>query len=526
MGTVITQAQPLCIAEAKATLGGVEEILTATRARIAEEEAAYAQPFTDVDLMEAVKSNELGDARLFIRLNAGKLSYDHASRQWYEFSGHFWKLDETDNTLARLDEIVDLYAGLARRIYSQIVQATKTGDKESAQTLKEFESMIRKKIGLLQRRRHRENVLVLGAAGASSLGITGREWDSNPYLLPFLNGVLDLKTRTFRPGRPDDFVKTVCPIEWKGFDVPAPRWEKFLLEILNGDIETIAYLKRLLGYEIAGLSVEHILPIFWGPEGRNGKGTLLEILGHVLGPIAGPIPGELMLEQKNPRSSAAPSPDLMALRGKRLTWVSETDEGRALSAGRVKWLCGGDTITARPPFGKRQVVFPPTHTLMLLTNFRPRVNPGDAALWDRLHLVEFKISFVDAPARPNQRPRDKYLSIKLKQEASGIIAWLVAGNFEWQEKGLAPPFQILGSTKEYRKSEDSVAQFIEQCCVVGDGKIARAKELADAYVDFCEDGGLKAIGKKKFFEKLHGNFLKDRDNKGIYYNGLGLKTIA
>jgi hypothetical protein len=38
-----------------------------------------------------------------------------------------------------------------------------------------------KKIALLRRRAHRINVLALAAAGVGSLGISGREWDSQPY---------------------------------------------------------------------------------------------------------------------------------------------------------------------------------------------------------------------------------------------------------------------------------------------------------------------------------------------------------
>lgn len=517
---MLTQPEKLC--NSPVDFSGIQRL---ARAKMEEEKSVFAQPFTDAELLEAVRSNEIGDARIFIHLNTGKLCFDHAAGQWYEYSGHFWKLDELDNALARLDEVVDLYAGLAQKIYFQVVEATKAGSKEAAQELEETERQMRKKIGMLQRRRHRENVLVLAAAGASSLGITGSEWDINPYLLPFPNGIVDLKTRTFRPGRPVDYIKSVCPVEWQGFDTPAPRWEKFLSEILDGDNEVISYLKRLLGYGIAGLTVEHILPIFWGPAGRNGKGTLLEILGHVLGPLAGPVPGELMLEQRNPRSSAAPSPDLMALRGKRLTWASETDEGRTLNAGRVKWLCGGDTITARPPFGKRQVDFRPTHTLMLLTNFRPIVNPGDPALWDRLHLIEFSISFVDDPAGPGQQTRDKGLAAKLKEEASGIAAWLVEGFAEWQDKGLAPPPQVVNATRQYRHSEDLIQQFFDECCTIGKEVFCRGGEIFEAYQTWCEERGVKSR-RKKFYEKLTSDFDSFKSESGKIYKGIGLMVLT
>jgi putative DNA primase/helicase len=385
--------------------------------------------------------------------------------------------------------------------------------------------MIRKKIGLLQRRRHRENVLVLAAAGASSLGITGREWDCNAYLLPFLNGVLDLSTLTFRPGRPDDFIKTVCPIDWLGFNTPAPKWDRFISDIMAGDVEKIQYLKRLLGSALLGEVLDHIIPILYGENGRNGKTVLLEILGIVLGPLAGPIQAELLLAQKYPRSSAAPSPDVMALRGKRLVWASEIDEGRKINAGKIKWLTGADTLIGRSPFARREVTFKPSHTLLMITNFRPVVNPEDGALWERIHLIEFRVRFLDNPNGENQRLRNPNIANELKEEAAGIMAWLVAGYIERREKGLAPPASVLTATEEYKQAEDSIKQFINECCLVGDSSLARASKLYESYVAFCEEGGLKPKGKKKFFLILQDEFTKDRDENGIYYIGLGLKDL-
>ena len=124
----------------------------------------------------------------------------------------------------------------------------------------------------------------------------------------------------------------------------------------------------------------------------------------MFGPLAGPVPAEMLLEQRYPRSSAAPCPDIMALRGKRL--VGHPRRTRDKVSMLAKWLLpGGDTLTGRYPFGRREVKFEPTHNLLMLTNFRPQVDPEDNALWERIHLVEFKISFVDRPTGHNQHPR-------------------------------------------------------------------------------------------------------------------------
>lgn len=211
----------------------------------------------------------------------------------------------------------------------------------------------------------------------------------------------------------------------------------------------------------------------------------------------------------------------MALRGKRLVWASETDEGRKLNAGRVKWLVGGDTLVGRSPFGKREVTFQPTHTLMMLTNFRPRVEPSDNALWERIHLVEFKISFVDRPVGPNQRVRDKNLLTVLKEEASGIMAWLVAGFYEWQDKGLMPPPQIISATGAYRKAEDLIEQFFDECCVIKEGAFCRGGKIFEAYQGWCDERGVKSR-RKKFYEKLTNQFDSEKTEYGKIYMGIGL----
>jgi putative DNA primase/helicase len=499
----------------------VDNIRHAAAAVIADEQTKFATPFTDDELLELVRSGESGDAKVFILLNIERFCFDHAAGQWFRFTGHYWQADELNDVLAECDQLVDLYMDLLKKWVWRKMAAIKSGDKEAVKGAQKIEEAITKKIGHLRRRRHREDVLILAVAGQKSLGISGREWDRDPYLLPFKNGILDLRTQQFRPGRTDDYIQTVCPIDWRGFDAPATRWNKFLLEIFDGDVERVAYLRRLLGYGIAGLTVEHRLPILWGPEGRNGKGTLLEVLGSVLGPLASPVQGELLLEQWRPRSSAAPSPDIMALRGKRLVWASETDEGRKLNAGRVKWLVGGDTLVGRSPFGKREVTFQPTHTLLMLTNFRPQVDPTDAALWERIHLIEFNISFVDKPTGDNQKPRDKHLSVKLKEEAAGIVAWLVQGYCEWQDMGLLPPPQVTSATQKYRKAEDLIGQFFDECCVIKADAFCRGGKIFETYQGWCDERGVKSR-RKKFYEKLTNQFISEKTESGKIYMGIGL----
>ena len=66
-----------------------------------------------------------------------------------------------------------------------------------------------------------------------------------------------------------------------------------------------------------------------------------------------------------------------------------------------------------------KLTFRPSHKLLILTNHRPQADASDYALWARLLLIPFKITFVDEPAAQNERKADTDLSAKLKAEASG-----------------------------------------------------------------------------------------------------------
>ena len=79
------------------------------------------------------------------------------------------------------------------------------------------------------------------------------------------------------------------------------------------------------------------------------KEHLWRFLNCVLGDLQGPIQAEMLLSQARSRSSGGPSPDIMALRGRRIAWASETDEGRKMDIGKMKWLVGGDYPCGKKP---------------------------------------------------------------------------------------------------------------------------------------------------------------------------------
>jgi putative DNA primase/helicase len=232
----------------------------------------------------------------------------------------------------------------------------------------------------------------------------------------------------------------------------------------------------------------------------------------------------MLLDQGRLARSGGPTSDIMALRGKRLVWGSETDEGRKLNIGKLKWLTGGDTLTGRPPYGRHQISFKATHKLILLTNHRPHAPANDYALWARIHLIPFTQSFVENPTLDNEHEVDPDLPSRLREEAPGILAWLVRGTLMWREEGLNPPDIVRAATETYRSEEDYMGQFLEERCNIGPECSVRAGVLYSAYSDWTETNGVDRLSKFKFANRLLEQFERNTDGRHRYYIGINLRS--
>jgi putative DNA primase/helicase len=486
---------------------------------------------TSEEILICLYNNEDGDKDLFIRLQTAHFLYDHAEKDWYVWNGNYWKLDEVGEVIESTNCLSDTYYLEAENQASLRIVAEKEGRDEKAKQHKSNHEKLIKRASGIQSRKRKENVIYLSAQGLNSLALSGDKWDRDPWLLPVSNGVIDLRDGRFRPGKQSDYIKTVAPVEWKGIDAPAPVWEKFLDDIIvtdefKPDPETVNYLHRLLGYSITGLTAEHVFVILWGDRGRNGKGTLLQILLYVLGALAAKILSETLLQSKQTNSPGAASPHLMAFRGKRICFASETDQNRRLNVALIKELAGGDTISGRNLYAKHQVNFEPTHTLFLMTNNRPVISAKSVdPIWDRIILIPFHLKYVDEGSVKEkfERPKDIYLPQKLKAEAPGILAWLVRGCLAWQKEGLKTSARVAKATAAYKKDEDVIGQFIEDRCETGLGFRVKPGEIYNDYCDWCDEQKIKSVSSQTLFGKdLKTRYETEGEGRKKFYLGIRL----
>src|SRR4030043_243643 len=465
--------------------------------------------------LDCLNANELGDGILFAGLNKNKYLYNATPKAWLCWSGHHWEKDELNTVSASVETNNKIYANEAKQLTDKIINST-----EDQAFLKSLQKKLYTRISHLRGDRRRQNCLRFACSNpVNSLAVTMEQFDKNPWIIACKNAVIELRTGNARPGRSDDYVLKASPVEWKGISEPAPIWELFLNDIFEGNQSLIAYMGRLLGYAIAGLCNEHIFVIFTG-QGRNGKGALIDtLIKHVLGPLAAPIQAEMLLSQRYSRNAAAPSPDIMALQGLRIAFASETDEDRFISPSRVKWLTGGDVLVGRSPNDKYETTFIPTHTLILSTNHIPHASSDDFAFWERIHLIPFNLSFVDRkPVRDNERRADKTLPDRLKNEASGILAWLVRGCLQWQEQGLNPPPIVIEATRQYQRKEDILSDFVDECLIEDPSSDIQANQLYEIFKAWWEENMSKnPWSVKKFGLLMTKRYKKEKHGTYIYY---------
>ena len=135
-------------------------------------------------------------------------------------------------------------------------------------------------------------------------------------------------------------------------------------------------------------------------------------------------------------------------------------------------------------------------------------------------MIPFALSFVDEPKETNERERDPALLDKLKAEAPGILSWLVKGALRSQAENLKIPEMVKAAIHEYRDEEDILGHFIEECCTLYPTQQAKASDLYKAYQEWCMQSGYRAMGRKKFGQKLGLRFKRVSGRDCNMYQGL------
>lgn len=414
--------------------------------------------------------SDLGNARRLVHFHGKDLRYCFPWARWFHYDGQRFNEDITGELMRRAQDI-------PARIHTEAAEAEDPSD--------------RKKLGAWSLRSESNTVLratIEQAKALPGIPVKPDEFDADPWLLNTLNGTLDLRTSKLREHRREDFLTKLAPVEYDP-DAECPTFLTFLDRIMGHNQALIAFLQRLVGYSLTGITSERVIAILWG-SGRNGKSTLLETIREMVGDYGARTPTESLMVKRE----GAISNDIARLRGARFVSASESEEGKRLAESLIKDLTGGDTITAR--FMRSEFFeFKPQFKIWLATNHKPVVKGTDKGIWDRIRLIPFATRITDEEL-------DRNLLDKLRAELPGILAWAVRGCQEWQHEGLGTPEEVKVATEEYRADMDAIGQFIEECCDVRLTAKSTSGALYERYKAWCDANQENRIGQRAFGLRL------------------------
>ena len=419
---------------------------------------------------------DLGAGNLFADWYQRRARYCPERKKWMIYGGRIWEADEGNvKTMQLCKELAD-----ALVIYG-------LGLPESAER-----DAFRKFAESWQVRRYRETVL---KDAASVYPVSALEFDKDPFTFNCQNGTLNLRDFAFRPHNAADMLTLISGANYDP-DAKSPLWESTVNDIFQGDRALTVFTQKLYGKCLTGDTSDDRFYIKHGLTTRNGKSTMCETLRRLLGRgYCRSVKPETLAQRKYVNASA-PSEDLARLKGARAVIVSEPDKNMTLSAGLIKTLSGGDTLSARN-LNESTIEFTPCAKVILNANHLPRIDDSTVFTSGRVCVIPYNRHF-------REEERDKHREEKLAspENLSGILNWCLDGLRLIYEIGFDPPESVKMATDEYWEQSDKAKRFFSERLVRNpDGEI-RTQEVYAQYSAWCAANGQVPESAENFKKNL------------------------
>lgn len=372
--------------------------------------------------------------------------------KWHKFQSHIWEpLERVPVLRSRLSTVLcDIYRSvqLFYRSNDQLERA-----KEKIETIEKTISSLKTATFKDSVMKEIREVFEIQNEGFAKLV-------NQADLLPFTNGVLDLNSYEFRPGRPEDRMSKSTGIEFKKFDQSdeiCRELDDFFTKILpNKNVRD--FVLKVSALCMTRETKYQLFCILTG-TGANGKSLYLDLMNTMLGQFAATASTDLLTGKRE--SSHSSNESLMALEGARLATFNEPANMGVIQADTMKILSGGrDKVSARENYGK-QVTFVPTFKLILACNTIPRMSEDSEAVWRRVQVIHFPMKFCDDPDLDNEFEAEIDLDLgdKIPTWAPYLASLLIEALKNLRKDGLQKPSEVEHSTLKYRQESDPYADF-------------------------------------------------------------------
>ena len=455
------------------------------------------------------------------------------SKIWFQFIEHKWEQIEDGIFLRKKisGDIVDRYTAIGKEILTQLAACTDKGEEAMYNArLKQVQKMM----GNLKSAPYKSNIM----KECTEVFYDKRfrdKLDTNPALFPFKNGVYDLITNIFRPGRPEDFISKSSPIDYIEMSDDDERVHDVhdYLEKVFPDKSVRAYFTDIASdIFMGGNNQKHVY--FLLGEGDNSKSVIQTFFEKMLGHLSIKFNTTVITGKKVQSGSANPEM-ARAGGGVRLATLEEPNSDEMINIGILKNLSGNDSFYARDLFEKgkegREII--PMFKLFFICNKLPKLKYSDKAVWNRIRVIPFESTFCrpDDPApdtyeeqlKQKRFPMDKDFTRKIPDMVQAF-AWVLLQH-RLTMKDRVEPEKVRIATAVYRKENDIYRQFIEECIAEDEDKILSLTELYTHFKDWFRDSlphhNLPIKNEvEEYFARIW-----DEPDKGKKWKGYRIRTL-
>jgi P4 family phage/plasmid primase-like protien len=386
---------------------------------------------------------------------------------WYEFKNHRWHIVEKGITL-RSKISIELY-----KKYRKYGLSEKNGEPNPEDVPEGGKKGKDKILGQLKCATFKDHIMKECRELFYKENFIGK-LDSNPNLVCFNNGVLDITTCEFRPGKPEDYCSMSTDYDFRQFeddDNDILEVKDFLIKIFP-DNKLRDYFLEYSAKLLKGGNFAKNFVVMSG-EGDNGKSVTIELIEHCLGRYSIKFPTTLLTGKRTASSSACP--EVARSRGVRFAVLQEPDGKDTINGGVLKELTGNDSIYTRGLFSEG-FEFKPMFKLCFICNKLPRLSSEDQAIWNRVRVLEFESKFpkdssLVPPTFEEQLKRkifyrDSTFNEKLPFMKQAFM-WIMFKKWKQIQKfgSMSEPDQIIRATLNYRENNDFYLQFINEAII-------------------------------------------------------------
>lgn len=370
------------------------------------------------------------------------------------------------------------------------------------------EEVIRRTESLLgdaSRKSHTDNILHFMSASIPEIsGLGPLEY------LNCKNGMLRLSDLELLPHDPSYLSTVQLATSWDRL-ATCPTVDAFLEEMAYED--TIELIWEIIGVCIyLGLGPQR--GVFIRGGGRNGKGTLLRLIG-------GLIPEEFVANIEIQRLGT----DTFAgaeLFGKILNVVGDLSPKALEDTALFKMLTGEDSINAQRKYGQ-PFSFTSQATLLFAANKLPQSPDETKGFFSRMLIVPMDKKTIE------EGQADKTLEPRMHQELQGVLVKAVAGLKRVLDRG---EYQIVErcvrELEDYMNPIDTVESFASSEVHFTGNRSHRVnrKEMYENYEFFCITNDMSPLSKDEFqseFVKKNASTTRHLKSNGTWvFNGVQL----